>query len=571
MSSFALSRRHMLAGLGAVGFAPSALAHTVSSSEAVFELHITRRSAQFGAVTGPIYCINGSFPGPTLRWKEGQEVTIHVVNHLDEPTSLHWHGIRLPADQDGVPGLSFAGIPAGGRFTYHFPVQQSGTYWYHSHSGGQEPNGLSGALIIEPAGEDPLPPSERDYVIFLSDWSDVPPADIISNLKMQSDYYTFRQRSVQSLPHESRVEGGLGHAFGDRLRWSQMRMAATDISDVSGVVYQYLLNGKRHQERWEGLFHPGERVKLRVINGSAMTLFDVRVPGLEMVVVEADGNPIEPVTVDEFRIGNGETYTVLVRPKEDKAYTVFAQSEDRTGFAAGTLAPRPSLQGPIPAMDPRPVRGMTDMGMGSMGAMPAKGKMAGMMMGMDGMERPSSTLPAGEAEEIDDPGLPPLNVENQNIAQHPLDRTMSPGDGLEKTGRRVLSYSQLRARRPSPDPRPPSRELILHLTGNMERYIWGFNGRKFSESGPIRLRRNERVRFTIINDTMMEHPLHLHGLWGELENGQGEYRPFKHTIITQPGSITRSLITADAPGRWAYHCHLMYHMDTGMFRIVEVV
>lgn len=560
MVSAKLSRRQMLAGLGAAGFVSSVAPSVAYPSDVVFELHITRRTTTVGGDHGPAYEINGSSPAPTLRWKEGQTVTLHVINHLDEPTSLHWHGIRVPADQDGVPGVSFAGIPAGGRFTYHFPVQQSGTYWYHSHSGEQEPYGLSGALIIDPAGDDPLPSAARDYVMFLSDWSDVPPTQIISNLKMQSDYYTFRQRSVQSLPDDSRAAGGVGAALKDRLMWSKMRMAATDISDVSGVIYHYLLNGQTHQDGWEGLFHPGERIKLRFINGSAMTLFDVRIPGVTMTVVEADGNPVEPVPVDEFRIGNGETYTVMIEPSEAKAYTVFAQSEDRTGYAAGTLTPRAGIKGVIPPMDPRPVRSMVDMGMGGMAP----------MKGMAGMPSMSASFPESDAEEIDDPGPPPLNVENQMIARHPIDRTQSPGDGLEHTGRRVLSYSQLRALRPASDTRLPSREIILHLTGNMERYIWGFNGRKFSESGPIRLRHNERVRFTVINDTMMEHPLHLHGLWGELENGQSEYRPLKHTIIAQPGSVTRTLITADTVGRWAYHCHLMYHMDTGMFRIVEV-
>lgn len=568
MVSVSLSRRHVLTGLGAASLVPSVPFQGAQASDAgerVFELHITRRTKTIAGVRGPVYEINGCFPGPTLRWKEGQRVTVHIVNHLDEPTSLHWHGVRLPADQDGVPGLSFAGIPAGARFTYHFPVQQSGTYWYHSHSAGQEPCGLSGALIIEPAGKDLLPAAERDYVMFLSDWSDVPPMQIISNLKMQSDYYTFRQRSAQSLPQESRAEGGMGAALKDRLAWSKMRMAATDISDVSGVIYQYLLNGRPHQEGWEGLFHPGERIKLRFINGSAMTLFDVRIPGLTMTVVEADGNPVEPVPVDEFRIGNGETYVVMVEPCAAQAYTLFAQSEDRTGYAVGTLTPRLGVKAPIPPMDPRPVRGMVDMGMGGMPSMAA---MSG--MGTMGNMATRSVSSSEDVDEIDDPGPPPLNVENQNRARYPIDRTGSPGDGLDHTGRRVLSYRQLRALRPGPDKRPPSREIILHLTGNMERYIWGFNGRKFSESGPIRLRHNERVRFTVINDTMMEHPLHLHGLWGELENGQGDYRPLKHTIITQPGSITRYLVTADALGRWAYHCHLMYHMDTGMFRIVEV-
>ncbi|MXV45166.1 copper resistance system multicopper oxidase [Saccharibacter sp. 17.LH.SD] len=565
MTLVPISRRGFLAGTGVSVAAASLPAATYASpsSEAspLIELHITRRNMTIGGQTAPAYLINDSLPGPTLRWREGQEVRIRVHNHLDEMTTIHWHGIRLPADQDGVPGLSYKGIPAGESFTYSFPVQQSGTYWYHSHAGGQEPCGMYGALIIDPAGEDPLPAVDRDYILLLSDWSDVSPAQIISNLKMQDDYYNFRQRSVASLAHEARQGGGIIPALKDRLTWSHMRMSATDISDVSGVIYQYLLNGQTHNEGWSGLFRPGEKIRLRFVNGAAMTLFDIRIPGLDMAIVEADGNPVAPVTVDEFRIGVGETYAVVVQPRRNEAYTIFAQSEDRTGYARGTLTPRDGLKGAIPPMDPRPVRTMVDMGMDMM--------MHGGMQGMSTMEK-SSSASFPMAAEIDDPGPPPLNVENQNRAKHPIDRTTSPGDGLEHNGRRVLAYSQLRSVRRAMDLRPPSREIILHATGNMERYIWGFNGRKFSESGPIRLRHNERVRFTIINDTMMEHPFHLHGLWIELENGQGDYRPIKHTVISQPGSIMRFLVTADVPGMWAFHCHLMYHMATGMFRVVSV-
>ncbi len=569
MSRHVLLRRQFLGGLGAagplmalpgLGRAEAATAGAVPPLE--MDLHITRRNVRIAGRTGVGYCVNGQVPGPVLRWQEGRDVRIHVHNHMDEPTSLHWHGVRLPSDQDGVPGLSFAGIPAGGRFTYSFPVLQSGTYWYHSHMGHQESSGLYGALIIEPAGASLLPRADRDHTVLLSDWSDVSASQIINNLKMQDDYYNFRQRSLASLPEESRRAGGLIPALKSRLQWSRMRMSATDISDVSGAIYTYLMNGEAPAQGWSGLFRPGERVCLRVINAAAMTLFDVRIPGLEMQVVEADGNPVVPVPVDEFRIAPGETYVVMVTPLQAQPYTIFAQSEDRTGHARGTLTPRPGLLGPVPPMDPRPVRGMVDMGM----AMP-------MMKGMKAMGDMPMSPPVERtpADEIDDPGPPPLNVENQNIATHPVERVGSPGDGLEGTGRRVLAYSDLVALRPPPDQRPPSREIILHLTGNMERYIWGFNGRKYSESGPIHLARGERVRFTVINDTMMEHPLHLHGLWSELENGEDDqHRPLKHTVISQPGSRMSVLVTADAPGVWAYHCHLMYHMQTGMFREVVI-
>lgn len=560
MSRHILLRRQFLAGLGAAGSLMAQPGRVRAAASAVppleMDLHITRRKLHIAGRSGEGYCINGQMPGPVLRWQEGREIRLHVHNHMDEPTSLHWHGIRLPSDQDGVPGLSFAGIPPKGRFTYAFPVMQSGTYWYHSHMGHQESAGFYGALIVDPAGPSLLPEADRDHTILLSDWSDVSAEQIVSNLKMQDDYYNFRQRSLASLPQESRVAGGLSAALKSRLQWSRMRMSATDISDVSGVLYSYLMNGESSAQGWSGLFRPGERVCLRVINASAMTLFDVRVLGLEMKVVEADGNPVMPVPVDEFRIAPGETYVVMVTPQEERPYTIFAQSEDRTGYARGTLTPRHGLLGAVPPMDARPVRGMADMGM----TMPM----------MKGMVMPPA-VERTPADEIDDPGQPPLNVENQNVAASPSERVSSPGDGLEHNGRRVLAYSDLKALRPPPDQRPPSREIILHLTGNMERYIWGFNGRKYSESGPIRLARNERVRFTVINDTMMEHPLHLHGLWSELENGaDDQHRPLKHTVISQPGSRVSVLVTADAPGIWAYHCHLMYHMQTGMFREVIV-
>ncbi|MBS0980812.1 copper resistance system multicopper oxidase [Acetobacter thailandicus] len=641
-----LTRRSFVTGLGAGGFAAafprsawaiSPVAGIIpAQSSAQWHLNISQKHIEIDRKALKAPCVDGSLPGPTLRWRQGDTVEIKVTNHLKhEHTSIHWHGLRLPYTMDGVPGLSFMGIKPGESFTYRFPLMQSGTYWYHSHSGMQEAQGLYGAIVIDPAEPDPNA-CERDYVIFLSEWTDVSPDDMISNLKMQDDYYTFRQRTAASFPQQAREAGSAVAALKNRLMWSRMRMAATDISDVSGIIYTYLLNGHSPDMNWNGVFRPGERVRLRFINGSSMTFFDVRIPGLEMLVVQADGNDIEPVPVDEFRIGVAETYDVIVQPGDEKAYSIFVQSEDRTGYARGTLAPHAGMEAPVPPMDPRPVRTMVDMGMGDMKPgmsmkdmkMPAQSgttageksavpvsmphhtdvapantaapkkaasmdmknmdmsddDMAGMdmsdddMPGMDmGAKTPAKSVPPAHMPaapppplEIDDPGPPPLNVENQNVAQMPIDRLGSPGDGLEHNGRRVLNYKQLRATRPGTDLRPPSREIILHLTGNMERYIWGFNGRKYSESGPIRLKRNERVRFTLINDTMMEHPIHLHGMWSELENGQGDYRPYKHTIISQPGSRLSYLVTADAPGAWAYHCHLMLHMELGMFRVVVV-
>ncbi|MBO1326402.1 copper resistance system multicopper oxidase [Acetobacter sp. TBRC 12305] len=495
--------------------------------------------------------VNGSVPGPILRWREGDTVTLNVHNTLAEETSIHWHGIRCPADMDGVPGLSFGGIAPGSTFTYRFPIRQSGTYWYHSHSNMQEALGVYGAIVIDPL-EGERQQYDRDYVILLSDWSDVDPRDIASNLKFQSDYYNFRQRTVASFFPDAARQGP-GPVLRDRLQWAGMNMSATDISDVSGIIYTQLLNGHAPDANWTGLFRPGERIRLRFINASTMTFYDIRIPGLAMEMIQADGNAIEPVMVDEFRIGVAETYDCIVQPPDSQAYTIFAQSEDRTAYARGTLATRMGQCGPIPPMDPRPVRSMVDMGM-------AHGHMVGMgnMAGMGGMGRAASAKP------------PPLNVENQNVAPMPTNRLADPGDGLGGAGRRVLTYADLRAVRPGVDPRPPSREITLHLTGNMERYIWGFDGRKFSEADPIPLRLGERVRFVLINDTMMEHPVHLHGLWSELENGQGAYNPFKHTIISQPGSRLSYLVSADTPGLWALHCHLLYHMDLGMFRTVVV-
>ncbi|GBQ66380.1 copper resistance protein CopA [Ameyamaea chiangmaiensis NBRC 103196] len=490
--------------------------------------------------------VDGCVPGPVLRWREGDEVTLDVVNTLDETTSIHWHGVRVPSDMDGVPGLSFAGIPPGESFTYRFAVRQSGTYWYHSHSNMQEGRGLYGAIVIDPAGRDPNA-VERDYVVVLSDWTDTPQERIESNLKFDPDTYSFRQRTAASLVGDAGREG-LGAALADRLRWSRMRMNATDISDVSAVAYTYLMNGLPPDANWTALFAPGERVRLRFINAAVMTLFDVRIPGLSMQVVQADGNDVVPVAVDEFRIGVAETYDVIVTPQAGRAYSIFVQSEDRTGYARGTIAEQAGQVVAIPPMDPRPVRTMMDMGMGTMDM--KGGAMSGMAMPM--------TSPVGRT------------VENQNVASMPIDRVGDPGDGLRDNGRRVLRYADLRALRPGRDPRPPGREITLHLTGNMERYIWGFDGRKFSEAPPIGLRLGERVRFVLINDTMMEHPIHLHGLWSELENGQGAFQPYKHTIISQPGSRLTYLVTADVPGQWAYHCHLMFHMELGMFRTVVV-
>jgi len=484
--------------------------------------------------------INGQIPAPILRWREGDTVTLAVTNRLSEPSSIHWHGVRTPSPMDGVPGL----IAPDETFVYRFPVHQSGTFWYHSHSMFQEQTGLYGAIVIEPKGGY-AQAFDRDYVVLLSDWSFEPPETIVSNLKFQSDYYNYGQRTLGTFIDDAQRKG-LADTVADRLEWGKMRMSPTDILDVSGATYTYLINGQAPGVNWTALFRPGERVRLRFINGSSMSIFDVRIPDLPMTIVQADGNDVMPVTVDEFRISVAETYDVIVRPAVDRAYTIFAQAEDRTGYARGTLAPRPGMAAAIPPMDPRPMRTMTDMGMGGM----EHGEMPGMELSPEGKRLEGK-------------------VGVDNVAMMPAERLRRAGEGFP-AGRRVLSYADLRATRPGSDPRPPTHEVRLHLTGNMERFIWGFDGKKFSEAGPIELKRGDRVRFVLINDTMMEHPIHLHGLWSELDNGHGEYRPYKHTIDVKPGERLSYLITADAPGRWAFHCHLLYHMEMGMFRDVRV-
>jgi CopA family copper-resistance protein len=521
--------------------------------------------------------VNGSVPAPILRLTEGDTATINVTNRLSVPSSIHWHGIRLPADQDGVPGLTFRGIKPGETFTYRFPIKQGGTYWYHSHSGMQEQTGLYGPLVLVPRDPEPYH-YDRDYVVMLSDWTDEDPMTVVANLKLQSDYYNHHRRTLGSFLHDIKLQG-LKATLQDRLMWGRMRMSATDIMDVTGATYTFLLNGQPPAANWTALFKPGERVRLRFINGSSMTTFDVRIPGLPLTVIAADGGDIEPVTVGELRIGVAETYDLIVQPRRDAAYTIFAQAQDRSGYARGTLASAAGITAAVPAMDPRPTRTMVDMGM-SMKGMKGMENMAGMdMPGMDmsnmrgmGQQKKTSSGPAIPVVNAD--GVDPARLRGQpsvdNITEQPTSRLDEPGDGLEDNGRRVLLYSDLKALKPEPDPRPPAREVEFHLTGNMERFVWGFDGKKFSESEPVRIKLGERVRFVLINDTMMEHPMHLHGFLFSLENGQEGHLPLKHTVNVKPNERLSFVFTADTPGQWAFHCHLLYHMETGMFRTVLV-
>jgi len=552
MNPFALTRRRFMQGAAAAGtlaLIPSPLRRAFAAPAPVlsgteFALEIGSVPLALNGRQATATGVNGQVPAPILRWREGDTVTLAVTNRLSEPSSIHWHGVRTPSPMDGVPGLSFRGIAPGETFVYRFPVHQSGTYWYHSHSMFQEQTGLYGAIVISPK-TGYAQTFDRDYVVLLSDWSFEPPETIVSNLKFQSDYYNYGQRTLGTFIADAQHKG-LADTVADRIEWGKMRMSPTDILDVSGATYTYLINGQPPGANWTALFRSSERVRLRFINGSSMSIFDVRIDGLPMTVVQADGNDVSPVTVDEFRISVAETYDVIVRPMADRAYAIFAQAEDRTGYARGTLASRPGMAAAIPPMDPRPIRTMADMGMAGM----EHGEMPGMELS------PEGKLLQGK-------------VGVDNVAMMPAERLQSAGQGFP-AGRRVLTYADLRATRPGGDPRPPTHEITLHLTGNMERFIWGFDGKKFSEAGPIELKRGDRVRFVLINDTMMEHPIHLHGLWSELENGHGEFRPYKHTINVKPGERLNYLVTADAPGRWAFHCHLLYHMETGMFREVHV-
>lgn len=510
-----------------------------------------------------------------------------MTNRLNEPTSIHWHGIILPYQMDGVPGISFPGIAPGETFTYRFKVEQTGTYWYHSHSGFQEQTGMYGAIVIDPADADPIR-ADRDYVVVLSDWTDEDPMTVFAKLKKQSDYYNFNQLTVVDFFRDVAHEG-LGAAIEKRKMWNQMRMNPTDLADVSAYTYTYLMNGTTPAGNWTGLFRPGERVRLRFINGSAMTFFDVRIPGLKMTVVQADGQNVEPVTVDELRIAVAETYDVIVEPKEDQPYTIFAQSMDRTGYARGTLAPRPGLAAEVPALDKPEWLSMTDMmgamGHGAHGGMPT-GHGAHAMPAMDhsqhgmagaaggGMEHGGHAMPAGAAM-----GAAPVRARHAKTEYGPsvdmrvdMPRTNldDPGIGLRNNGRRVLTYADLHTIGGPLDPRGPEREIELHLTGNMERYTWSLDGLEFGKSTPVHFRYGERLRVVFVNDTMMTHPMHLHGMWSELESPDGRFQVRKHTISVQPAQRVTFLVTADALGRWAWHCHLLYHMDAGMFREVVV-
>ncbi len=575
-----LSRRRFVQGLAIGGAAASlgllrarsATAAELSANQlrpltgTTFDLTIGQSPVNFTGRARSATTINGGIPGPLLRWKQGETVTLKVRNTLPVPTSIHWHGILLPTDMDGVPGLSFPGISPGETFVYRFPVKQSGTYWYH-HSGLQEQTGLYGPLVIEPAAGE-RHNVDREHVIMLNDWTDEDPMDLFGTLKKQSDFYNFAEPTAPEFLHDIRTQG-LDKALSKRRMWNQMRMSPADLADVSGYTYTFLMNGNAPAANWTGLFERGERVRLRFINGSSMSFFDVRIPGLKLTVVAADGQDVEPVTVDEFRIAVAETFDVIVEPKDDRAYTVFAASMDRTGYARGTLAPRAGMQAEVPEMDPRVRLAMVDM-MGAMGmnAGHEGHDMSGMQhgdnkAGMQGMSMNHSAAPVHHARTEYGPGVD-MRVDM------PRDTIDDPGIGLRDNGRRVLTYADLHTIGGPLDAREPGREIELHLTGNMNRYMWSFDGQKFAQAQPLHFRYGEHLRVTLVNDTMMTHPIHLHGMWSELESPDGSFQVRKHTISVQPAQRVSYRVKVDAKGRWAYHCHLLYHMEAGMFREVVV-
>lgn len=606
MNSELLSRRLLLKRAAALGLlaaverlvpayalptaANGGLQTTLSGD--VIDLTISETPFTVNGRTATAMTVNGTIPGPVVRLREGQDATLRVTNRLAEITSIHWHGLLVPPEMDGVPGVSFGGIKPGTTFVYRFPVKQSGTYWFHSHSGGQEMRGIYAPMILDPIEPEPFQ-YDRDYVVMLSDWTFESPESVLANLKKLPGYYNFQRRTAGEF-FSNIANWGFWPTLKNYVMWDQMRMDPTDLADVTGYTFTYLMNGRSPAANWTGLFRPGEKVRLRFINAASMTFYDIRIPDLKMTVVQADGQNVQPVVVEEFRFGPAETYDVIVEPTGDRAYTIVAETMDRSGYARGTLAPRLGTSAPIPERRPRPLRTMEDMGMGmegmEMDGMDMKGMEqhshgSSMQMprrnpsgDMPGME-PMPGMPRGDQPRSKISGAEPVKhgpdhhgTGNQTVAEYSQNRMHEPGRGLENSPRRVLVYTDLKSLAPYPDQREPEREIELHITGNMgDRYMWSFDGKKYSDAKePIRFRYGERLRFTFVNDTMMEHPLHLHGMWMHLENGTGEYLPRKHTVVVKPAERVSVAITADAPGRWAFHCHLLLHMEAGMFRVVEV-
>ncbi|MCK5777937.1 MAG: copper resistance system multicopper oxidase [Rhodospirillales bacterium] len=573
--------------LAAAGLVVALLVPSLSAA-GEYNLTVDRVTIDTGDFTRRGVGYNGASPGPVLRFKEGEDVVINVTNNLSEMTSIHWHGLILPYQQDGVPNISFPGIKPGETFTYRFPIVQTGTYWYHSHNPFQEPDGAYGAIVIEPKGREPFR-FDREYVVQLTDAHPHSGARIMRNLKLMPDYYNRKQRTIGDFFKDAE-KMGFDAALRDRLDWGDMRMLPNDIEDVQG--FTPLINGKSAEQNWTGVFEPGERIRLRFINSSAMAYFDIRIPGLKMTVVQADGNNVQPVNVDEFRIAVAETYDVIVRPEEDKAFTIFAESMGRTAYGRGTLAPRMGMEADVPEMRKDPVLTMADMGMahGDHGSMDhsAMGQHAvtthtmpdGTVMQGDshaGHQMPAThSMPDGSVMQGDSHAghaVPSAVDHSGHAMSKEVDSFYAAGSGLTPAaanGGKFLSYNDLRAQKPLYEDREATREIELRLTGNMERYIWSLNGVKFSDAEPIVLQYGERVRFKFVNETMMTHPMHLHGMWSIIDTGKGKWDPVKHVVSVSPGTTVYMETEVDAPGQWAFHCHLAYHADSGMFRKVVV-
>ena len=536
-------------------WAQAAVEPSASSYAHNLDLSIGETPIQVAGKNAVATGINGTVPGPLLRWKEGETVSLRVRNSLNAASSIHWHGLLLPSNMDGVPGLSFPGIPPGDDYHYEFKLRQNGTYWYHSHSEFQEQTGVYGPIIIEPAAPEPFD-YDAEFVLLLSDWTFEDPRSVMANLKMRDDYYNYNRRTAGEFFADVR-KNGWSATRADRAMWGAMRMKVSDIADVTAAGYTYLLNGYDAKNNWTASYQPGQRLRLRIINGSAQTFFNFRIPGLPMTVVQADGQNVDPIEIEEFQIGVAETYDVLVQPKGDRAYTLFAESMDRSGYVRGTLSANDGMTAAVPPLRKPPRVRMRDMGM-SHGAM-NHGEMHHGNHGQHSMDE----QPVAHNHRLG-PGV-------ANVVENPLDRLDEPGQGLTDVRHRVLRYSQLRSRVPNDDLRPPGRELEIHLTGNMERYMWSFDGIKYSEvEAPIRFEYGERLRLTLVNDTMMAHPIHLHGMFMELVNGNGAHNPRKHTVVVKPAERLSLDITADEAGHWAFHCHMLYHMKAGMMHSVLV-
>ena len=544
------------------------------------QLDVGATTVDFTGRTRPAITVNNALPGPLLRWREGDTVTLRVANHLSRglQTSIHWHGILLPANMDGVPGMSFNGIMPGESYLYRFTLRQSGTYWYHGHSLQQEQAGLYGAIIVDPREAAPYH-WDREHVVLLSDWADLDPGALFLRLKKSPHYDNWYKPTVADFFRDARRDG-LAATLADRKAWGDMRMTPTDLSDVNAHTYTYLMNGVTPANNWTGEFRPGEKVLLRFINAGAMTHFDVRIPGLKMTVVAADGQYIHPVSVDEFRIGAAETYDVIVEPSGQDAFTIFAQDMARTGYARGTLAVRAGLAAPVPTLEARPLLTMDDMGHGGHGApaRPMEGG-CGAHMGMEGgcgaaMHAPAPhDAHAGHDASGGMQSHPASETRNPLVDMQtmmPAPKLDDPGFGLRDNGRRVLAYADLRSLFEDPDGRDPGRTIELHLTGHMEKFAWSFDGIPFASAEPLRFNYGERLRIVLVNDTMMQHPIHLHGMWSDLEDANGQFMVRKHTVDMPPGTKRSYRVRADALGRWAFHCHLLYHMDAGMMREVRV-